>query len=228
MNRAYELSSPNKTHRQKVLAIVPHLHPYVKHRLYIAENSGVLPRNMYCSNGVIDDAIVTLYSDDTIMDLNIISLELHFFKAVNQCLDELYEREGWHQYNISTTALLHEELNRLEESYTSEGDTIIMYEELTDICYLQQRQKRKRRFIYSDRDSEMLRIIDDIHKPMARKQKLLGKFYSWLPLETSKIIDLFVFGKLNFEEIAIVMNQSAYEIKEVVISVRKSFRRNLV
>ena len=39
---------------KKVLSAVPHLHPYVKHRIYIAETTGILPKNMYSSNGIID------------------------------------------------------------------------------------------------------------------------------------------------------------------------------
>ena len=38
---------------KKVLSAIQHLHPYVKHRLYIAESTRILPKNMYFSNGKI-------------------------------------------------------------------------------------------------------------------------------------------------------------------------------
>ena len=40
---------------KKVLSAVPHLHPYVKHRIYIAESTGILPKNMYSSMIPLDE-----------------------------------------------------------------------------------------------------------------------------------------------------------------------------
>ncbi|WP_062060376.1 hypothetical protein [Aquimarina longa] len=213
---------------KKLLSIVPHLHPYVKHRLYIAESVGILPQNMYCSNGIIDDAIIKLYHDDLDVEIDTLSLELKLFKIADEHIDELYIKEGWHQQNISTNTFLKEELKKLEENYTVEANNeLIMQEELDDICY-HQNFEEKQNFIYNDRDSAILKVIESEPFPDYRKQKLLGKFYSWLPIETSKIIDLFVFGKLNFEEIATIKNITAQEVKETIIDVRKSFRKNLI
>ncbi len=213
---------------KKLLSIVPHLHPYVKHRLYIAESVGILPQNMYCSNGIIDDAILKLYADDIDIEVDTLSLELQLFKIADNLIDDLYITEGWHQRNISTNHFLKIELEKLEESYTVEGDNeLIMKEELDDICY-HQNHEDKQNFIYDDLDSEIIKIIDTEPSSDFRKQKLLGKFYSWLPMETSKIIDLFVFGRLNFEEIATIKDLTANEVKEIIIGVRKSFRRNLI
>ncbi len=213
---------------KKLLSIVPHLHPYVKHRLYIAESVGILPQNMYCSNGIIDDAIVKLHQDEFDIHMDTLSLELQLFKIADELIDELYLREGWHQRSISTNHFLKNELEKLEEVYTTEGDNeLIMKEDLNDICY-HQSSENKQNFIYDDLDSEILRIIDAEPSTDFRKQKLLGKFYSWLPMKTSKIIDLFVFGKLNFDEIATIMEITANDVKETIINVRKSFRKNLI
>ncbi|SHJ05493.1 hypothetical protein [Aquimarina spongiae] len=212
---------------KKLLSIVPHLHPYVKHRLYIAESVGILPQNMYCSNGIIDDAIVKLHQDEFDIHMDTLSLELHLFKIADELIDELYLREGWHQRSISTNHFLKNELEKLEEVYTTEGNELIMKEDLNDICY-HQSSENKQNFIYDDLDSEILRIIDAEPSTDFRKQKLLGKFYSWLPMKTSKIIDLFVFGKLNFDEIATIMEITANDVKETIINVRKSFRKNLI
>lgn len=233
MNRTHELqefyeADDQREFSKKLLSIVPHLHPYVKHRLYIAESVGILPQNMYCSNGIIDDAILKLYHDDLDVEIDTLSLELQLFKIADELIDELYIREGWHQKSISTSYFLKEELEKLEENYTVEADNeLIMKEELDDICY-HQNSEEKQNFIYNDMDSDILKVIDSEPSPEYRKQKLLGKFYSWLPIETSKIIDLFVFGKLNFEEIAKIKEITAQEVKEIIIDVRKSFRRNLI
>lgn len=233
MNRLHESQRSHQTSAQKqfskkLLSIVPHLHPYVKHRLYIAESIGILPQNMYCSNGIIDDSIIKLYTDELDIEMDTLSLELTLFKINDELLDELYISEGWHQKNISTTYFLKKELEKLEEHFTVEANNeLIMKEELDDICY-HQNNISQQNFIYDDLDSDILRIVDVEHTSSHRKQKLLGKFYSWLPMETSKIIDLFVFGKLNFVEIATIKGISEQEVKEIIIDVRKSFRRNLI
>ncbi len=233
MNRTQELqkfygADDQREFGKKLLSIVPHLHPYVKHRLYIAESVGILPHNMYCSNGVIDDAILKLYYDDLDVEIDTLSLELKLFKIADGIIDELYVREGWHQRSISTNHFLKIELEKLEETYTVEGDNeLIMKEELDDICY-HQNSENKQNFIYDDLDSAIVKVIDSEVSSASRKQKLLGKFYSWLPMEASKIIDLFVFGRLNFEEIATIKDLTAQEVKQIIIDVRKSFRRNLI
>ncbi len=233
MNRTQELqkfyeADDKREFGKKLLSIVPHLHPYVKHRLYIAESVGILPQNMYCSNGIIDDAIVKLHSYDIDLQIDTLSLELQLFKIADDLIDELYSKEGWHQRSISTNHFLKIELEKLEENYTVEADNeLIMSEELDDICYHQE-SENKQVFIYDDLESDILRVIDSEPSTDFRKQKLLGKFYSWLPMETSKIIDLFVFGKLNFEEIATIKNTTAKDVKETIVKVRKSFRKNLI
>jgi len=233
MNRTQELqkyygADDQREFSKKLLSIVPHLHPYVKHRLYIAESVGVLPQNMYCSNGIIDDAILKLYHDDLDIEIDTLSLELKLFKIADTLIDELYNTEGWHQKSISTNHFLKIELEKLEEHFTVEGDNeLVMKEELDDICY-KQNSENKQNFIYDDLDSAIVKVIDTESSSKSRKQKLLGKFYSWLPLETSKVIDLFVFGRLNFEEIATIRGITSQEVKEIIIDVRKSFRRNLI
>ncbi len=225
----YYKNTYKKEFGKKLLSVVPHLHPYVKHRLYIAESIGVLPKNMYCSNGIIDDAIIQLHSEDSLdIDIDTLSLELKLFRIADHLMDELLIKEGWHQESISTSYFLKNEIEKLEENFTVEADNeLIMKEDLDDICYHQNREN-KFHFIYDDLDSEIMKIVDSETSSGFHKQKLLGKFYSWLPLETSKIIDLFVFGKLNFEEIAKIKDLSAQEVKEIIIDVRKSFRKNLV
>jgi len=59
-------------------------------------------------------------------------------------------------------------------------------------------------------------------------KKLLGKFYTWLPMNVSGIVDLFVFGKLSFEEISKIKDIEINRIERIFNGVRKSFRKNLL
>ena len=59
------------------------------------------------------------------------------------------------------------------------------------------------------------------------KRMALNKVYNWLPLKTSNVIDLFVFGKLNYDEIAHIKGVDAQNIKNIIHAVGKTFRKNL-
>ena len=78
MSTLKELSSKSarQTFNKKVLSAVPHLHPYVKHRIYIGESTGILPKNMYSSTGIIDDSIIDVYSKGFNVDADSTSVKL--------------------------------------------------------------------------------------------------------------------------------------------------------
>ena len=77
MSTFKELSSKSAqtTFDKKVLSVVQHLHPYVKHRIYIAESTRVLPKNMYSSTGIIDDSIIELYSNGSVSYTHLLAHE---------------------------------------------------------------------------------------------------------------------------------------------------------
>ena len=52
------------TFHKKVVSVTQHLRAYVKHRIYIAEATGIVPKNMYNSNDLIDEAIAKYYEQD--------------------------------------------------------------------------------------------------------------------------------------------------------------------
>ncbi|UOB17732.1 hypothetical protein [Abyssalbus ytuae] len=228
----------NKTTKQqnheefgkKILSAVPHLHPYVKHRLYIFETSGIIPRNMYKISGIIDDAILQYYETFEQEDVDSIELKLRLFRLTNERLDELQKNEEWHLNTLSTSKILKKELNQLEEKFKLDIDEdLIMDEELDDISY-HQGEEQKERFLYDDAEQNIIKSleINDLRSEMnTEKRKRLNKIYSWLPVETSNLIDLYVFGKLNYQEIGIVKNIDAGEVKKIITTVRKSFRKNL-
>ncbi len=219
--------SPQTSFDKKVLSATQHLHPYVKHRLYIAESTGIIPKNMYCSNGIIDDSIVKLYENGFNVDTDAMEIKLKLFKYVDTDLDELLKKEAFHKNTVSTNSILKEELDGLEENYTIDADLdYVMNEELNDISY-QQDNVHKHLFLYDDNDSSVLKAFEIENLSSLESKKLLGNFYSWLPLKVSNIIDLYVFGKLDFEEISRLKKIETKRIDRIFNAVKKSFRKNL-
>ena len=212
---------------KKVLSAVQHLKAYVKHRLYIAESTGVLPKNMYNSNDIIDESIAKYYSKGINIDLEEMAIKLQLFKIVYNDLNELLKKEAFHKNTQSTSTILEEELDSLEEKFTLDADMdYVMNEDLEDISY-QQDNKHKHLFLYDDKDSSVINAFEIEDISLQQTKRLLGRFYMWLPMNITDIIDLFVFGKLSFEEISKVKDIEVKRIVRIFESVQRSFRKNL-
>ena len=212
---------------KKVLSAIQHLHAYIKHRLYIAESTGILPKNMYSSNDIIDEGIAKFYSEGINIDLEEMAIKLKLFKIVDNDLNELLKKEAFHKNTQSTSQILEEELDSLEEKYTLDADLdYVMDEDLEDISY-QQESRQKHLFLYDDKGSSVMSALEMEDISSQHTKKLLGKFYTWLPMNVTDIVDLFIFGKLSFEEISKVKDIEIKRIERIFESVQKSFRKNL-
>lgn len=212
---------------KKVLSAVQHLHAYIKHRLYIAESTGVLPRNMYTSNDIIDEGIAKYYDKGINIDLEAMAIKLQLFKIVDNDLNELLKKEAFHKNTQSTSIILEEELDSLEEKFTLDADMdYVMDEDLEDISY-QQDDKHKHLFLYDDNNSSVISAFEMEDISTQHTKTMLGKFYTWLPMNVTDIVDLFIFGKLSFEEISKVKDIEIKRIQRIFESVQRSFRKNL-
>ncbi len=230
MKEDLKVSKQHNEFGRKILMVIAQIHPYVKHRLYTAETRGVVAHNMYTSTGIIDDAIVDLYEkyEGKLSDNQEIKLKL--FEIVSNKLSILFRKEAIYKDSISTSTILQEELKLLEEKYevAADNDTI-MEEDLDDISY-QQNDFNTSSLLYNDAEKNIinsLEINDSRFEINEDKRKAFNKIYNWLPTKISNIVDLFVFGKLSYEEIAIVKKVNYNEIKKIIQSVSRTFRKNL-
>lgn len=220
-------TSERKGFDRKVLSVVHRLHPYVKHRLYIAENVGILPKNLYCSNGIIDDCIIKLYDKGFEYDAEADCIKLQLFEIIDDYLEELFVNEAFHKKTISTNTLLKEELYRLEESFTIDADEdYMMLEELDDISY-HQHDADYEVFVFDDHNSKILNILDLEAISELKNRKMVGKFYNWLPIRVANIVDLYTFGKLSFNDIAKIKHIEVSRVEKIFKEVKKRFRTNV-
>lgn len=212
---------------KKVVSASQQLHPYVKHRLYIAESTGIIPKKMYASNGIIDESIAKFYEKGYDIDIDTNTLKLKLFKIVDADLDAIFKKEAFHKNTISTHAILEEELEALEEKYTiDDGFDYVMNEDLDDISY-QQNGHNKHLFLYDDDSNSVLNALDTNAISLNSHKKALGNLYSWLPLNVSNIVDLFVFGKLSFEEISKIKSIETKRIVLIFDEIKKNFNNHI-
>lgn len=213
---------------KKVISATQHLQAYVKHRLYIAESTKIIPKNMYKSNDIIDEGIAKFYEQGYNVDADASHIKITLFKIVDADLDDLFKNEAFHQNTMSTDSILKDELDGLDEEFTAdEGFDFIMHEELSDISYHQD-QEDKHVFVYDDNNSSLLNAFEISDMSTKRNKHLLGKYYTWLPLRVSDIVDLFVFGKLSFDEIATVKNIEARRVERILKLAIEDFKEHLI
>lgn len=209
---------------KKVLSAIQHIHPYVKHRIYIAESIGVLPKNMYTSNGIIDEGIVKLYKRGFDQDSDALSIKIELFKIIDLYLNELFKKEAFHKNTVSTSSILKEELDNLEEKYTTDADLdYVMDEDLDDISY-KQNNNQKHLFLYENNESTILNALEIENISTENKKRLLGNLYS-LPIKTTDILDLYIFGKLSFKEISIVKQIEIDLVEKIFNTLNKNFKK---
>lgn len=211
---------------KKVLSAVPHLHPYVKHRIYIAESTGILPKNMYSSNGIIDECIIQLYSNGFNIEAERMAIKLELFKLVDNYMNELFKQEVFHKNTISTDEIRRNEIAKLGEEYTIDADLdLILNTELNDISYRQDMDNEL--YLYEDKETSILNAFEINDLPAKQSPKVFGRFYSWLPINISNIVDLYIFGNLDFEDIAKIKNIATSRVELIFDKVKKSFRSHL-
>lgn len=212
---------------KRLLSASQQLHPYVKHRLYIAESTGIIPKNMYASNGIIDDSIAKFYENGYDIDIDPHALKLKLFKYSDAELNKLFKQEAFHKNTISTNSILEEELDGLEEKYTiDDGFDYVMNEDLNDISY-QQNGHQKHLFLYAGEDDSVLSAFEMKDVSENKSKEILGNFYSWLPLNVSSIIDLLSFGKLSFADIAIVKSMEVKRVQFIYEEAINKFKDHL-
>lgn len=215
---------------KKTLSIVPLLHPYVKRRLKVGENLGILPKNMFQSNEIIDEVILDVYEDKSNKKIEINDLRLLMFEATNDKIQGLLEKEKWHKNSISTKIILDQELKLLEENFTVDGgNDLIMDEDLDDISYHQ--NDHDLHILSTDGNQEnVLELLDIQDISVFDNQEnisTLERMYKMLPVQTSNLIDLYILGKLDIQEISQVLHVDSIEVKRIINFVKENFKKYL-
>ncbi len=222
-------NNSEKNSDKKILSIVHLLHPYVKQRIRVGENLGIFPKNMFQSNGIIDDVILSIYENGLQDNMDIDHLKIRMFDLLNTKFKTLFENEKWHKKSVSTNVILEEELKQLEENFTVDaGNDLIMNEELDDISYHQDDYVQT--LPYTDAQDHVFAFLDinDVSQFKNNdKGVILYKTYYSLPVPTSNVVDLYLLGKLNIQEIANILKIEIIEVKRIIDFAKDKFKKNL-
>ncbi len=217
--KAHKEADKQKKFAKKLLKIIPELKPYVAHRLSLGQALGIIPENMYETDGIIDEAVLRVYESDISTLTSTTDLRILLFKLTKEVLDKVFKNEKKFKDSVSTDKILHQELNKLKERFTFNADEdFVMNEELSDISY-HQKDFTPQLFLYENSEESVMQAFGMDYLDEKRK-KVFAKLYNLLSVEASNIVDLHIFGKLNTHEIAQIENTAETHVRDIILQVK--------
>jgi hypothetical protein len=215
-----------KTFYKKIETMIPEIRSFVSKSLKAAENEGKLDRGYFNPDGVLDEVYLDIFSQlDPSWDEN--RLRYLLFKKAVANLHEKKAIEASQPESVNTNDLLKEELDRLGEAFTTDGDgDLILNTELDDISYKQDRKQATA--IYMDEGVvspvvAKLKLADGIQLSTARRTAF-GHVYSSIPHFSKTIFELYTFGDRNTAEIAEILAIEKEKAEKVIKIVSERFK----
>lgn len=224
------------THKQKndfkafynrIEAFIPEVREFISNSLKAAENEGKLDRGYYDPEGILDEVYLTIFSEfDPEWDEKMLRYYL-LKKAVDQ-LDEKEVLQASSPDLVNTGDLLKEELDRLKEDFTTDGDgDLILNTELDDISYKQER--RHRTDIYLDREIEMLISeklkLDSAFQLSSQRRASFGYLFSTIPHFSKTVFELYAFAHQSPAEISLILDIEEHKVNRVIKVISERFKR---
>jgi len=82
-------------------------------------------------------------------------------------------------------------------------------------------------YLYADKETSILKAFELEDLSVSESPKTFGRFYNWLPINISNIVDLYIFGNLDFDDIAKIKNIETTRVELIFDKVKKSFRTHI-
>ncbi|MEN8789773.1 MAG: hypothetical protein ABF295_09680 [Flavobacteriaceae bacterium] len=199
---------------------------YLSSSLLAAENQGLIDRRYYDPDGILDEVYLSVYQQYTDV-MPETDLKQLLYRKSHEKIQQLIRDEKFTPNDPSTTAILKDELDALDERFTADAEgELLLHEELDDISYKQER--RMSETIYLD-DFLIAQIVDRFglkDKFTLAKQKRihLGLLYQSIPPICKTIVELYTYGRLQEEEIAKILNVEPASVLRVIKIVREKFK----
>lgn len=212
---------------RKIVSYVPEVKEFLANSLQAAENVGQIDRGYYHPDDLLDEVYLELFTKfDAEWDVKMLRYLL-FKKAVDK-LNEKMALEAMEPESTNTNALLKEELDRLNEDFTTDGDgDLILNTELDDISYKQTKTSRNTVYMDASVENPILEKLklDNAFQLAARRRANFGYLYNTIPRISKTIFELYAFANLRVSEIALILEIEDEKINKVIKVVSERFKR---
>ncbi len=198
---------------------------YVTSSLSAAENLGLIDRQYYDPDGILDEVYMSVFEKytDKLTDSD---LKYLLFRTSLEKIEQLIRDEEYTPNDPSTTGILKQELDALEKKFIVDADgDWIFQEELDDISYKQDRRRSEN--IYLDESLVQLLVqkfeLEDKFIG-AENKRHLGALYNAIPSISKSIVELYAYGDQEVGEIKNILEVERASVERVLKIVKEKFR----
>ncbi len=216
-----------KAFYKEVESYLPEVRDFISISLKAAENEGKLDRGYYDPQGILDEVYLDIFAEfDPEWDR--VMLQYYLLKKAVDNLDEKKIIEASSHPYIDTGELLKEELDRLKEDFTTDGDgDLILNTELDDISYKQERNYQTK--IYMDEAVEkpiMDKLkLDSGFQLSSERRSSFGYLYGAMPKISKTIFGLYAFANQSASEISLILDIDEPKVDRVIRILTERFKR---
>ena len=201
------------------------LHRYVTFSLMAAENQGLIDRQYYNPDGILDEVYMSVFGRYT-DQLKDSELKYLLFRSSLEKIEQLIRDEEYTPNDPSTTGILKQELDALEKKFIVDADgDWIFQEELDDISYKQDRKRSETIYLDESLVQQLVQKFELDDKFIAAENKRhLGALYSAIPSISRSIVELYAYGEQELGDIENILKVERASVERVLKIVREKFR----
>ena len=218
----------------KISSMVPDLKKFTARSLKAAESRSAIDRGFYNAEGILDEIYLEVFKDFIdIIDEEKLKIIL-FSKAVQKIEEKKIIEQETPDY-LPTEEMLKQELDALDEKFTTQADgDLILNTELDDISYKQhtkrpskQHTKRPSHVILDETlEQQLIKKLDmsDTLLPSLERRTFFGALYNNIPPRSKSVLELYVFGNRSIHEISEILEVPEDVVDRIMDKLKEKFR----
>jgi len=224
--KAHQQAGDRQAFAEELNKFLPDLQKMAGHKLRQWEAWGIVPRNEYTAQDILDEVYLRLFEREDQLPEEAHDLKITVFSLARQVFNELKEKH--HGKQIAVEELLRQEMQQLQEDYTADAEgELLMLDELdeVDISYQNEQARDNVLLLANDQLDQLIESMG-LDKDMSHAQrKTLARIYTDLPEQVRSVVDHFVFLRLSQAEVAAIHGISIEETEQILSRVEARLRQ---
>ncbi len=210
----------------KISSLVPDLKKFTARSLKAAESRSAIDRGFYNAEGILDEIFLEVFKDF----IDIIDEEklktILFSKAVQKIEEKKIIEQETPDY-LPTEEMLKQELDALDEKFTTQADgDLILNTELDDISYKQHTERPSNVILDETLEQQLIKKLDmsDTLLPSLERRTIFGAVYNNIPPRSKSVLELYVFGNRSIHEISEILEVPEDVVDRIMDKLKEKFR----
>lgn len=210
----------------KISAMVPDLKKFTARSLKAAESQKAIDRGFYKAEGILDEIYLEVFKDFVVIKDEVKLKTILFAKAVQKIEEKKIIELETPDY-LPTEKMLEQELNALDEKFTTQADgDLILNTELDDISYKQHTERPANVLLDETLEQQLIKKLDmnDTLLPSLEHRTIFGALYTNIPPRSKTVLELYAFGNRSLHDISEILEVPEEVIDRIMYKLKERFR----